>query len=122
MRVSLVHAVEYVAKNCYGLNSLEGVRVDIWGDGMARGKLDITRLCFRILGTQHKQFNCQSRKETFCFAGFFGKDTAPNMAINLGSLDVVGEPGWLWKETEVLRLEKKVCSNFYFATYIFFYI
>ena len=39
-----------MAKLVYGLDALEG-RIDIWGDGMERGKMTCTRLCFRILGT-----------------------------------------------------------------------
>ena len=61
-----------------------------------------TRLCFRILGAGALLFNCQSRNEIFCFAVFLGKDTRYNMEINLLSFDVVGEKGWLYKETKYL--------------------
>ena len=108
MRVSLVSSVEFVAKVCYGLNSLEGVRVNIWGDGMQRGKQDVTRMCFTIVGSADAVFNCQSRNETFTFASFYGKDTRVNMEINLASFSTVGERGWLY---EVGFLISKIFSN-----------
>jgi len=104
MRVSLVKAVTHVAKEVYGLDSLEDVRVDIWGDGMLRGTQEIVRLCFRVLGCPDPniQFKCQSRLQTFTFAVFCGKDSFINMEKNLMSFNVVGEKGWLYLETEYL--------------------
>lgn len=122
MRCNLICAVKWVAKHCYGLDTLNGLRIDIWGDGMARGNRDVTRLCFRILGTSHQAlpqmlpirlrkkenekkvnlFNSQSRKETFCFAVFIGKDSRHNLEINLGPTDRIGDHGWLYIETYLL--------------------
>ncbi len=107
-RVSLVEAVCYVAKR-YGLDSLEGTKVDIWGDGVLRGRMEVTRMCFRFLGTKDRAFSgCQSRKEIFSFAVFCGKDSRLNMETNLGSFDIVGEKGWLFEETRILVVDRKV--------------
>jgi hypothetical protein len=48
IRVSLLDAVRFVGLNVYGLDSIQGTRVDIWGDGMERGTTGITRMCFRF--------------------------------------------------------------------------
>ncbi len=110
MRVSLVNAVTYVAKESYGLDKLEGARVDIWGDSMVRGKQEIVRLCFRFLGCPNRQiqFKSQSRMETITFAVFCGKDSWINMERNLTSFDVVGKRGWLYNETKHLVDDLKV--------------
>jgi len=108
MRVSLVEAVKWTAKNCHGLESIDGLRVDIWGDGMARGNTEVTRFCFRVLGNQTESFKCQTRDATFCFAVFTGKDSAVNLAKNLGSETRVGDPGWLYEETKTLVNEYNV--------------
>ena len=106
MRVSLVEAVKWVAKYVYNFDSLQGVRVDIWGDGMQRGKLDITRMCFRIVGAKNRIITCraQSRTQIFTFACFCGKDGAMNLELNLGHTSILGahDNGWLYAETKEL--------------------
>lgn len=120
MRVSLVLAVRHVAKFAYGVESLTGLLLDIWGDGMLRGKHEITRLCFRIIGSSDPAFNSkiQSRNETFSFAVFYGKDSRINMEINLGSHQIVGDRGWLYDETKQLFEEFGVRI---FFLYMYFY-
>jgi hypothetical protein len=117
MRISLVKAVEYVGRVGYGLESLEGARIDIWGDGMERGNQPIVRLCFRFLGCQNAQvqFKCQSRDEIFTFAVFYGKDSHINMERNLMSFKKVGGKGWLYHESqhlvEVLKVHLTVSGD-----------
>ena len=111
MYVDLVKAIKKVAKEVYGLDSVEGVWVDVWGDGMLRGLQPIVRLCFRFLRCPSKpwiEFNCQSRNETFTFAVFCGKDSLLNMERNLMSFTIAGEKGWLYEQTELLVEVEKV--------------
>ncbi len=110
LRVSLVCAVQFLARASYGLKSLEGVRIDIWGDGMMRGKTDVTRLCFRFLGLDSGGESCQSRKHVFCFAVYCVKDTRINLERNLGSFEVIGETGWLMEETRELVNKKAIVT------------
>ncbi len=65
-----------MAKLCYGLDDLTGVRIDIWGDAMQRGNQDVTRIVFRIIGAPGKpqsDFKPHSRNHVFTFAVFYGK-------------------------------------------------
>ena len=67
-RVSLVKFVKFVAKNLYKKTDISGLRVDIYGDSMSRGKLDVVRMAFRILdnGIETEQ----SSTHVFTFAVF----------------------------------------------------
>ena len=42
-RVNLVNLVKFVALLVYGKNSISGLRIDIYGDAMSRGKRDVVR-------------------------------------------------------------------------------
>ena len=107
MRVSLVNAFKWVATHTYGMDNFAGVRLDIWGDGVLRGNLDTTRMCFRLLAesTSEIQYHCQSRNEIFTFAVFLGKDSLMNLEINLGPNENVRDRGWLYDETKELADE-----------------
>ncbi len=59
------------------------------------------RVCFRILEDSDTS-RAQSSRYVFAFAQFLGKDTRVNMELNLGSDTVVGEKGWLYRETSAL--------------------
>lgn len=104
MRVSLVRAVIWVACNCYNipLDELSGLRVDVWGDGVKRGNTPITRYCFRLLGYRDVSFPNQSRSVSFCFAVMVGKDCVTTLEMNLESGEHVGDPTWLYEETQIL--------------------
>lgn len=111
MRVSLVESVKFCSTAAYGISSLKDLKVDIWGDGMKRGKTEITRFCFRILdiacdhlseGQESNTNRSQSRKHIFCFCAFVGKDSRFNIESNCGSGVYVGERGWLFEETKAL--------------------
>ena len=67
-RVSLVKFVKFVAKNLYKKTDISGLRVDIYGDAMSRGKRDVVRMAFRILdnGIETEQ----SSTYVFTFAVF----------------------------------------------------
>ena len=67
-RVSLVKFVKFVAKNLYKKTDISGLRVDIYGDAMSRGKRDVVRMAFRILdnGIETEQ----SSTHVFTFAVF----------------------------------------------------
>jgi hypothetical protein len=110
MRINLVSAVKYVANVVYGLLTLEDVRVDLWGDGMVRGKQSITRLCFRIIGCKNPsvEFKTQSRHEVYAFAVFYGKDDRENLEKNCGSFGMAGGQGWFFIESKQLVEEEKV--------------
>ena len=67
-RVSLVKFVKFVAENLYKKTDISGLRVDIYGDAMSRGKRDVVRMTFRILdnGIETEQ----SSTHVFTFAVF----------------------------------------------------
>ena len=67
-RVSLVKFVKFVAENIYKKTDISGLRVDIYGDAMSRGKRDVVRMTFRILdnGIETEQ----SSTHVFTFAVF----------------------------------------------------
>jgi hypothetical protein len=67
-RVNLVTFVRFVACNLYNKKSLIGLRVDIYGDAMSRGKKDVVRMAFRIL--QSGIETEQSSTHVFTFAVF----------------------------------------------------
>ena len=43
-RVNLVNFVKFVALLVYGMNSISGLRIDIYGDAMSRGKRDVVNV------------------------------------------------------------------------------
>ena len=67
-RVSLVKFVKFVAKNVYQKNDISGLRVDVYGDAMIRGKRDVVRMLFRILDNGMETE--QSSTHAFTFAAF----------------------------------------------------
>jgi len=67
-RVNLVKFVKFVAFHVYGKNSISGLRIDIYGDAMSRGKRDVVRMAFRILDTGIETE--QSSTHVFTFAVF----------------------------------------------------
>ncbi len=71
-RIDLVSAVQFVAYFRLKKRCLSGISVDIWGDGAEIGKVNVTRLAFRILN-QETQISAQSVDNVFTFACFRGK-------------------------------------------------
>jgi hypothetical protein len=70
-RLNLVACVKAQAYIQLGKTQLQGVRVDIWGDGCRMLKKDVTRIVFRIIHSE-TPVTCQSPKATFCVASFYG--------------------------------------------------
>ena len=108
-RVSLVFAIKYVAYILFGLTDLRGLEVDIWGDGVEIGKLDMTRFAFRFREYKEpkisrKLSSAQSDKAVFTFAIFRGHDSRFILENNIGC-SVLGKPetGWLYQQTEQLN-------------------
>ena len=97
-RVDLVESVRMATFLFYGAMSLEGICVDIWGDGCAIGGKEVTRLTFRLLrnGTGP---SAQSSDSVFCFATYRGKDARYDLELNLGPT-IIGnqESGWLYAQ------------------------
>ena len=100
-KISLVRAVKAVAFMLWGITDLSGMSVDIWGDGVEIGKIDMTRLAFRFLG---QNISSQSDKSVFTFAIFRGHDSRFILENNVG-WKLVGkqESGWLYQETKQLH-------------------
>lgn len=67
-RLDLVTCIKITAYLLFGMTCLKGVRVDIWGDACVIGKIDITRIVFRLLVNG---ISAQSSDIVFCFAGKF---------------------------------------------------
>ena len=87
-RVDLVISVRITAFLIYGVKSIEGIGVDLWGDGCEIGGTEVTRMTFRLFkkglvkGTQSNggtrrvgrapklaMPTAQSSDAVFCFAG-----------------------------------------------------
>ena len=100
-RVGLVDFVRFAAFILMKITCLKDLAVDIWGDGLERGKRDVTRFCFRFL--TKSDLNAQSVNSVFTFAAFIGKDSRYNLERNIGWTTVGDQTsGWLYKETETL--------------------
>ena len=98
--VNLVRFVRFVLLVIHKVDSIEGVHVDIWGDALAKGKhREVTRLAFRLLSFP----GAQSSQNVYTFASFMGKDNRINMEFNLGSQEHIGDPGWLYQQTQELQ-------------------
>lgn len=69
-RVDLVSCVKIAAFLLLNISSVNGLRVDIWGDGCEIGGMEITRLTFRLLCDETGP-SAQSSDAVFCFAGKF---------------------------------------------------
>ena len=80
-RVNLVSFVRFVACNLYNKTSLVGLRVDIYGDAMSRGKKDVVRMAFRIL--QSGIETEQSSTHVFTFAVFEVSRSSFNLILTL---------------------------------------
>lgn len=100
-RVNLAKSVQFTLKFVYNRDRLDDLRLDLYGDAMSRGNQEVVRMCFRILEDSVTS-RAQSSRYVFSFAQFLGKDTRLNMDLNLGSDAVVGEKGWLYRETKAL--------------------
>ena len=66
--ITLVRTSHYLLT---GIESLEGVAVDLWGDGVEIGNSECTRMVFRFLDTKGK-ISPQSSDACFTFACFKG--------------------------------------------------
>ena len=97
-RVDLVASVRIAVFIFYGTSSLDGIRVDIWGDGCEIGGKEVTRLTFRLLNNENGP-SAQSSDAVFCFCSYRGKDARFHLEMNIGPT-VVGnqESGWLFKQ------------------------
>ena len=80
-RVNLVSFVRFVACNLYNKTSLVGLRVEIYGDAMSRGKKDVVRMAFRIL--QSGIETEQSSTHVFTFAVFEVSRSSFNLILTL---------------------------------------
>lgn len=67
-RCNLVKTVEFAAELLYNITNIDGLQVDIWGDGCEIGGANQTRLCFRILKDVTDKITSQSASIVFCFA------------------------------------------------------
>ena len=114
-RVNLVLAVKLAVFMRWGSPDLNGVLVDIWGDGAECGDIDQTRLCFRILGgpgdaalgcspkVPVARVSAQSARAAVCFCVYRGKDSRYALEQNVG-FETVGDQttGWLFQQTSAL--------------------
>ena len=100
-RVSLLKAVTFASLVLLQKINLEGLKIDIWGDGCEIGGVEVTRLAFRILNTT---VSSQSSKAVFCFASYRGKNGRYAMEQNFGP-SILGkqESGWLYRQTKKLQ-------------------
>ena len=64
-----------------GTKELNGLRVDIWGDGCEIEGVETTQIAIRILTDKVK---CQSSHSVFCFAAYRDKDRRFALEQNLG--------------------------------------
>ncbi len=71
-RIDLVTAVNFVVFFKLKKQSLSGINIDIWGDGAEIGKVNVTRLAFRILNRE-TEVSAQSVDSVFTFACFRGE-------------------------------------------------
>ena len=100
-RVDLIKSVTFASLVLLGKTNLEGLKLDIWGDGCAIGGVEVTRLTFRILNII---VSSQSSNAVFCFASYRGKDSRYAMEQNFGPA-ILGnqESGWLYRQTKELQ-------------------
>ena len=72
-RVDLVSSVKIAAFLLLKTADVDGLRVDIWGDGCEIGGMEVTRLTFRLLCVTAGPTgpSAQSSDAVFCFAGKF---------------------------------------------------
>ena len=68
-RCNLIKCVEVLSYFLFGTKELNGLRVDICGDGWEIGGVETTRIAFRILTDKTK---CQSSNSVVCFAAYRG--------------------------------------------------
>lgn len=107
-RVDLVKYVKFVARHVYDQQSISGLRVDIYGDAMSKGRRDVVRMAFRILDTGSNTE--QSSMHVFTFAIFNGKDVRVNLESNLSMSRTLGQKGWLYEQTKMLHEEGVIFS------------
>ncbi len=81
-RIDLVTAVKFVVFLKLKKRCLAGINVDIWGDGAEIGKVNVTRLAFRILNRE-TETSAQSSESVFTFACFRGKIILRNKYNNI---------------------------------------
>lgn len=106
-RLDLIRSVKFLLKVMHGqkIVDLKGVNVDVYGDAMSKGQKDVVRFVVRVwISDDPTQSDAQSASHTFCFAAFKGKDSRANFELNLGSSIFLGSPGWLFEQTEDLRI------------------
>lgn len=106
-RVQLVACVKLAAFFLLKKTDINDIQVDIWGDAVEIGGIDVTRMTFRLLCDK---ISAQSSEAVFCFAAYRGKDGRFPLEQNIGP-SVVGEQesGWLYQQTcELKRLGAKL--------------
>ena len=105
-RVDLVSSVKVAAFLLYRVTCLNGLRVDIWGDGCEIGGIENTRLTFRLLCPNGP--SAQSSDAVFCFAVYRGKDARFPLELNIGPT-IVGdqESGWMYSQVIYVMLSEK---------------
>ena len=97
-RVDLVTCVKIATFLIHETTSLDGIRVDIWGDGCEIGGKEVTRLTFRLLRDGAGP-SAQSSDAVFCFATYRGKDARYALELNIGPTKVGSqESGWLFMQ------------------------
>ena len=100
-RADLMACIKLAAFLLLKKTDIDGLKVDIWGDGVQIGGVDETRMTFRIFCNK---ISAQSALAVFCFAAYRGKDGRFALEQNLGPT-VVGkqESGWLYEQTRALH-------------------
>ena len=115
-RVDLVNFVSLVLYTVYGCPSTSGVSIDIWGDGMVRGRTDVTRIGFRVTdvpGSTYALETIQNAKHVYVFCVYHGKDKRINLENNIGTSTKIGQRGFLYQQTLKLKQlgAKVTCSG-----------
>ncbi len=82
-RIDLVSAVKFVSFFKLRNEDLNGLQVDIWGDGAEIGKVNVTRLAFRILNKE-TETSAQSVDSVFTFACFRGEFFSIPISLFIG--------------------------------------
>lgn len=105
-RLNLVSCVRLAVFLRLGKKDLDGVCIDLWGDGLQLGGRDVTRLGFRIIDKSITEYSSQCSKMVFIFAAFYGKDNRYNMEENVG-WSTIGDQttAWLYQQTRELHSE-----------------
>jgi hypothetical protein len=107
-RVDLVKYFRFILFIAYDVKDPAGVWADMWGDGMNRGGIDITRFGIKITlipgeDPADAQKRAQSPDHLFMFLVYTGKDSRVAMEMNTYDGGFFGDRGWLYSQTKQLH-------------------